>query len=165
MIPRDLIGERTVWCPAVEGDRIRTRQLLSGLPDRSAWNLNLSIGALSWLLLGMVSTADADVIRCSFTEPFAVTTYSSNTGELDVSFDVETSRSKSYKNVSLQIMGPGLFELWGEDEQVVQRLELTYEGSDGMSDFFYPYSVHWITEDLYGGCTSNHQDRKLVPTR
>ena len=50
--------------------------------------------------------------------------------------------------------------VWGSDRQVVQRLELSYKGSDGASDFVYPYSVHWVSEDLYGGCTSNHQNRK-----
>ena len=61
-----------------------------------------------------------------------------------------------------------LYRSWGlafsnfgtTEKQVVQRLELSYKGSDGMSDFVYPYSVHWISEDLYGGCTSNHQNRK-----
>ena len=48
-------------------------------------------------------------------------------------------------------MGPGVFELWDANKQAVQRLELTYKISDWMSDFVYPYSVHWVSEDLYGG--------------
>ena len=116
--------------------------------------------ALFWLLVGTVSAADADIIRCSFTEPFAITTYSTNTMELKISYDVETLKNKTLKGVSLEIIGPGVFELWDEEKRVVQRLELSYNGSDGMSDFVYPYSVHWIPEDLYGGCASNHQNRE-----
>jgi uncharacterized membrane protein len=115
---------------------------------------------LLWLLNFTASTAHADMIRCSFTEPFVVTTYSTNTKELDISYDVEASKSKTLKDVSLQIMGPGVFELWNAKQQVVQRLELSNKGSDGMSDYIYPYSVHWIPENLYGGCISNHQNRK-----
>jgi uncharacterized membrane protein len=120
--------------------------------------LPLSMSIL--LAIQTVASADADIIRCSFTEPFVVTSYSTNTSELDIAYDVDVSKNKILKNVSIQIMQPGVFELWDEDEHVVQRLELSYEGSDGMSDFVYPYSVHWIPQALYGGCTSNHQRRR-----
>ena len=128
-------------------------------PLGGLWKTLLLINALFWPLIGTVSTADADIIRCSFTEPFAVTTYSTNTRELNISYSVEPSKNKTLKEVSLQIMGPGVFELWDEEKQVVQRLELSYKGSDGMSDSVFPYSVRWIPENLYGGCTSNHQNR------
>jgi hypothetical protein len=137
----------------------RAGLLLASLPG-SLWKTLWLSNAVVWLLSGVVSTADADIIRCSFTEPFVVTTYSTNTKELNISYDVETAKNKTLKDVSLQIMGPGVFELWDDQKQVAQRLELSYTGSDGMSDFVYPYSVHWIPEDLHGGCTSNHQNRK-----
>lgn len=102
----------------------------------------------------------ADIIRCSFTEPFVIATYSTNTQELIISYDVKYANSKTLKDVSLQIMGPGVFELWDAEQKVVQVLELSYNGSDGMSDYVYPYSVHWVPENLHGGCISNHQNRR-----
>jgi uncharacterized membrane protein len=46
--------------------------------------------------------------------------------------------------------------LWDAKRRVVQRLELSFRGSDGMSDRVYPYEAHWLSKDLHGGCTSNH---------
>jgi hypothetical protein len=69
-------------------------------------------------------------------------------------------REDTLKNVSFQIMNAGHFELWGSDRQPLQRLNLSYKGSDGMSDREYPYAVEWISRGLRGGCTSLHLPAK-----
>ena len=104
--------------------------------------------------------ASADIINCSFTEPFYTTTYSMVQQSLTVK-DIEGNVSV-IPNVSFQIMGPAHFELWDADRNVLQVLMLNYSGSDGMSDNIYPYDVK-SSGKVYnpganggiGGCTSN----------
>lgn len=106
------------------------------------------------------TTASADIIKCTFTEPFYSTQYSMVQQSLTVE-DFE-GKKKVLKNVSFQIMGPGQFELWDKDNNVLQVLTLSFDGSDGMSDYVYPYEVQ-STEKVYpiganygiGACTSN----------
>ena len=110
------------------------------------------------LLLGfgfMPVIVQADIIKCSFTEPFITTVYSTNTSTLTVIYDAERRR-ETLNNISFQIMKPATFELWDAKRRVVQRLDLSFRGSDGMSDRVYPYEAHWLTKNLHGGCTSNH---------
>jgi uncharacterized membrane protein len=110
------------------------------------------------LLLGFVlvpATVQADIIRYSFTEPFIMTVYSTNENTLTVTYDAERRR-ETLRNISFQITNPAPFDLWDAKRRVVQRLELSFRGSDGMSDRVYPYEAHWLSKDLHGGCTSNH---------
>ncbi len=116
-------------------------------------------------ILFLANMAHADIIKCSFTEPFYDTEYSMAQQKLTVS-DFEGT-TKSIRNVSFQIKGPGQFELWDSSGNVLQKLNLTNEGSNGMSDFVYPYEVE--SSDLVygsganngiGGCTSNFLHRK-----
>jgi uncharacterized membrane protein len=110
------------------------------------------------VLFGLVfvpSIAQADIIKCSFTEPFITTVYSTNENTLTVTYDAERRR-ETLKNISFQIMKPATFELWDAKRRVIQRLELSFRGSDGMSDRVFPYAAHWLSKDLHGGCTSNH---------
>jgi len=97
--------------------------------------------------------AQADIIKCHFTEPFITTTYSMAQQKL-TSVDME-NRTTVTRNVSFQIKGPGHFELWDRNRRVIQVIHLNFNGSDGMSDRRYPYEVHWNTRHLHGGCTSN----------
>lgn len=99
--------------------------------------------------------ASADIIKCTFTEPFVSSEYSMTQSQLAYT-NVEDKKTV-IKNVSFQIKAAGVFELV-KDGQVLQSLELNYKGSNGMSDHVYPYSVkdnNDITMQGYGGCVSN----------
>jgi hypothetical protein len=112
-------------------------------------------GYVTALLVLFPTWAKADIIRCTFTEPFVTTVYSTTQSTLALRYETE-GREDIIKNVSFQIMSAGHFELWGPDRQPLQRLRLSHNGSDGMSDRQYPYSVEWISRGLRGGCTSLH---------
>ena len=111
------------------------------------------------IAMAVPTIAHADIITCRFTEPFVTTVYSTTQNTLRVYYKVER-RQEVLRNISFQIIQAGRFELWDTNRRPVQRLELTFTGSDGMSDKNYPYDVHWITSDLRGGCTSIHLGAK-----
>lgn len=114
----------------------------------------LSALAAGWLL--NCAPATADIIKCSFTEPFVTTTYSTTTNTLEINYDVE-KRSETLSNVSFQIKAAGEFELWDAQHRPIQLLKLTGAGTDGMSDKKFPYEVEWLLDEKkFGGCTSNH---------
>lgn len=106
-----------------------------------------------------LSPAKADIIKCTFTEPFYATEYSTTTQKLKISGSEIVT--KYVNNVSFQIIAPGTFEIVGPNNVVIQRLYLTGAGADGMSSFVYPFKVKWMTH-LYdanhgiGGCESNY---------
>lgn len=109
-------------------------------------------------LLLAASVSQADIIKCSFTEPFINTVYSTTQSTLTISgFDIQ---KQVIKNVSFQIKGPGSFDLIDNKGKVLQKLTLNFAGSDGMSDNVYPYevqdfSMHSYANGGYGGCSSN----------
>ena len=102
--------------------------------------------------------AKADIIKCSFTEPFYNTQYSMAQQSLRMThFDGTVT---VIKNVSFQIFDSGKFELWNKDNKLLMRLNLNYKGSNGMSDAIYPYTGIAVRRlNNYGthrgGCTSN----------
>lgn len=109
----------------------------------------------------LASVSHADVIKCTFTEPFISTTYSMAQQTLTVAVAGETSTI--IKNVSFQIKGSGSFQLVAKDGSVLQTLTLNNKGSDGMSDINYPYDVKYGNSKLhaiYGGCVSNYLKSK-----
>ena len=97
--------------------------------------------------------AQADIIKCSFTEPFINVEYSMTQSALRT-VDMEGKKTIT-KSVSFQILGAGSFELRNKNGNTIMRLELNNKGSDGMSDRIYPYESQWLTKGLWGGCTSN----------
>ena len=112
--------------------------------------------ALFALLLFSPLTTKAEVISCNFTEPFYTLTYATGTNELR-KFDFEHGE-KVYKNVGFLIKGPGQFELRMNDKPYM-TLSLTNEGSDGMSDYIYPYEGKILgkgddANSGVGGCES-----------
>ncbi len=112
----------------------------------------------------MSQGAFADVIKCTFTEPFINTEYSMAQQTLTVIDDFTQYPKKIrrvIKNVSFQIKGPGQFVLLNDKKKVVQNLTLSFKGSNGMSDTIYPYEVIWYGHESmanggHGGCSSNY---------
>lgn len=115
----------------------------------------------------LVSTsAQADIIRCVFTEPFVTSVYS--TSQQTLTYDTSFMNKKKgsvtvFKNVSFQIKGAGKFELVAKDGKVLQSLDLTNKGSDGSSDNVFPFEVNDKTNVIFenkfgvdGGCSSNY---------
>lgn len=104
-------------------------------------------------VLVLSGAACADVIRCSFTEPFMTTSYDTSLRRMTVAYDVE-KRSTTFDRISMRETKPRVFEFRTAGGQLLQRVERSCRGSDGMSDRVYPYTAHWIAQKLYGGCTS-----------
>lgn len=124
--------------------------------------MNKLFATTAVLLLSSIS--HADIIKCTFTEPFVTTTYSTTQSTLAYD-DVSTGKSL-VKNVSFQIKGPGTFELVDRKGQVLQTLTLNNQGSDGMSNNLYPYEVrdskiNGFANGGVGGCSSNHLKTKI----
>lgn len=116
------------------------------------------------LLLSLVLTASASaqaaIISCNFTEPFFSLKYDTTTYELvrtenDGNGEVVTET----KSAALLFKSSTKFELISEDKKVLLKLNLNFNGSDGMSDIIYPYEAELLMEDgssLWGGCESNY---------
>src|SRR4051794_9763422 len=62
----------------------------------------LGLAAIVSEVLFPADFAQADIIRCSFTEPFIETTYSTTDSTLAIKYSAE-GRSEILKNISLQI--------------------------------------------------------------
>lgn len=114
------------------------------------------IASTLFLMTALSSVAQADIIKCSFTEPFIITTYSM--AQQTLKSEVAGEKATIAKNVSFQIVGPGEFVLVAKDGSILQKLSLTNKGSDGMSDFDYPFEVTMgdKARKLHGGCSSNY---------
>jgi hypothetical protein len=101
--------------------------------------------------------AQADIIVCHYTEPFITTTYSMTQSTLTVENYGDQTKTVM-KNISFQIVGSNQFQLWNKNKEVVQTMNLNFQGSDGMSDLTYPYDSYFTAGpggNLGGGCTSN----------
>ena len=103
--------------------------------------------------------SQADIIKCTFTEPFWDLEYSTTTNDLKIIKPSEGTNGADLievtKSVSFQIKEAGKFELWDKSKKVVLTLDLNWKGSNGMSDHVYPYDARLTDGNLYGGCTSN----------
>jgi uncharacterized membrane protein len=111
---------------------------------------------LSTLLLSTIS--HADIIKCTFTEPFIDSEYSMSRSTLTYK-DAE-NKVTVISGVSFQIKAAGVFDLV-KSGNVLQTLTLDHQGSNGMADTIYPYSVKDNSSVMaanggHGGCTSNH---------
>ena len=105
--------------------------------------------------------ASADVIKCTFHEPSLSLQYAFG-GQMLTITHLDEGRDSQISKVSIQIMGPGQFELWDEQHKVLLRLSLNYKGRDGRSSTSYPYTADLPGygaegRNLRGGCTSNFQ--------
>ncbi len=107
--------------------------------------------------------AQADIIKCDFTEPFVGTTYSMTKSTL--TYEAYDQSVTTIKNVSFQIKDAATFQLIAKDGKVLQTLKLDFKGSNGMSDTDYPYSAVDKTSNTnfgIGGCTSNFLKAKKI---
>ena len=114
---------------------------------------------LSSVVLLASFSAQADIIKCVFTEPWINTSYSMTQSTLTYS-GTEANQNKVIKNVSFQIRSAGVFQLVSKDGKVLQTLVLNRKGSDGMSNAVYPYSAKDASLNAgansgIGGCSSN----------
>lgn len=115
------------------------------------------ISVIAFSLLSQIS--HADIIKCTFTEPFWSLEYSTTTNDLKVTKAGEGVNGADLvevtKAVSFQIKEAGKFELWDKSKKVILTLDLNWKGSNGKSDDIYPYDARLVEGNLYGGCTSN----------
>lgn len=121
---------------------------------------------LSTVALLVSVSASADVIKCTFTEPFVSTTYSMAQSTLTYRENI-TGKVQIIKNVSFQIKSAGVFELVSKGGKVLQVLSLNNNGNDGMSDDVYPFEVQdnnsaMTANSNIGGCSSNYLKVKKV---
>lgn len=114
--------------------------------------------ALAVMAIALPTAASADVIRCTFTEPFVSMTYSMTQSTLEM---VTPDGSETVPNISFQILGAGEFALWDATSAPVVTMTLDNAGSDGMSDTVFPFSAvrPWGDNEQQGGCWSNHLPR------
>lgn len=104
-------------------------------------------------LLLAPSIGEADVIKCTFTEPFISTKYSM--AQTSLTYVDSLGNTRVEKNVSFQIKAAGAFDLVSSDGKVLQSLTVTNRGSDGMSELIFPYEVKDSGLGMTGGCVSN----------
>ncbi len=148
---------RPVSCRSTEG---RT-SLKCHLSDA-----RIGFGAIIAIALSWVTPSAAEIIKCYYTEPFVTTIYSTNNNTI-IFNDPGSAPKHQPLTASLQIVKSNIFELWTLKNELIQRMELNFKGSDGMSDTVYPYDAtlfNYVENyDLRGGCTSNHLS--AIPAR
>jgi hypothetical protein len=126
--------------PVLHGFRVRLA-VLAAIAATAVWEAPVS----------------ARVITCSFTEPFVRTFYDSAHKTLKIVHDVVRA-GQVQNGVTAKKISKTILELRNRKGEIVQRLEHSFQGSDGMSDTSYPYAVQWIPRDpsmpelLNGGC-------------
>ena len=108
----------------------------------------------------MAGHSEAGTLRCSFTEPFFVITWDSQTGQaIEISADVtDPDTGKPVPTIlsehaRLRVPDPtgDPFRLVLEDgKEMILELKLTGTGSDGMSENLFPFEARRGTLD--GGC-------------
>ncbi|WP_295902102.1 hypothetical protein [uncultured Bdellovibrio sp.] len=106
---------------------------------------------LTATLLAFTGAAHAESIYCSFTEPFLTVTYNSETNKITVTSPDEGS-AETTGHVTYQ--KGGILKITADGITQYLEVNLTKEGSDGMSDFVYPFEGA-ISNQLYGGCETD----------
>ncbi|WP_291515911.1 hypothetical protein [Bdellovibrio sp. ArHS] len=108
------------------------------------------------ILFSAVS-AQAESIYCTFTEPFLSVSYNSDTNKVKIT---SPDNGGAELNAIVKYKQGGIIRF--EVEGLTQYLDLylNKEGSDGMSDFIYPFEGV-ISEQLYGGCETDSLKKRL----
>lgn len=117
----------------------------------------LLIASLATMLMSI--SAQAEIIKCTFTEPFVSLEYNTATETLKES-EAVMGKKRVIKNVSFQIKYAGTFLLKDKNGKLLAELKLENKGSDGMSDAIYPYEINYkdmlgMANNGFGGCTSS----------
>ncbi len=115
------------------------------------------------IVLAFSSVSLAENIKCTFTEPFLTTTYNSETGKITIE---NPDHGKATVPVKVEFTQNGTLIL--SSAKISQTLEifLIVEGSDGMSDFVYPFEGvingydGGVDGKLFGGCESDKLKKK-----
>lgn len=116
----------------------------------------------------------ADVLNCTFTEPFFSVTFEPETGKVtysgideeaaqdDITLEVLAEKTLTTDGKLVPVVAAGesvdqfyaifgsKFELQDENGNVLMSLTLDMQGSDGMSDNQYPFSAEY--DGHFGGC-------------
>ncbi|KYG69033.1 hypothetical protein [Bdellovibrio bacteriovorus] len=112
---------------------------------------------LSAALMLSVTSAQAESIYCTFTEPFLSVSYNSDTNKVKIT---SPDNGGAELNAIVKYKQGGVIRF--EVEGLTQYLDLylNKEGSDGMSDFIYPFEGV-ISEQLYGGCETDSLKKRM----
>ncbi|QLY25540.1 hypothetical protein [Bdellovibrio sp. KM01] len=108
-------------------------------------------------ILLVTQAAKAEKIYCFFTEPFINLTYDSDTNQVAHSSPGENDQT-GVAQVIFDKGGKIQISVVGVNNTMV--IDTTKTGSDGMSDFIYPFEAI-INGTLYGGCETDHLKKKL----
>jgi uncharacterized membrane protein len=101
--------------------------------------------------------AKAEKIYCYFTEPFINLTYDSDTNKVIHS----TPGSEDKVGIAEVIFNKdGKIQISVVGVNNSMMIDTTKSGSDGMSDYVYPFEAI-INGTLYGGCETDHLKKKL----
>lgn len=135
--------------------------------------MKLTLFAILALSLS-AAPASADVVSCVFTEPFfnlEIDTVKKTLKKTEPDWNSKSPRSITTvlsRNVKINRLPSKKISVVAEvpryqviaDGKPVLVLWLSYQGSDGMSDFAYPYEVSY--DDHIGGCESDKLKRHMV---
>jgi hypothetical protein len=124
--------------------------------------MRLWLLALAWVILA--SESRAATLRCVFTEPFYTLTFDTQTGTVtELTYDIEDPDTG--KPIPQLIAEGARLRVPDPNDQFSVRLEkgsdtilelhLNGQGSDGMSEFYFPFEARRGGND--GGCdTAQH---------
>ena len=85
------------------------------------------------------SVGQAEIYRCTFTEPFVNSQY--DPADSTLTYRSAEGKVVVFDGVSLEEAADGKIVLTSAEKGVLQTLELTFKASDGMSDRVYPFEV------------------------
>lgn len=112
------------------------------------------------LTITLSQVAWAERIYCNFTEPFISVVYNSDTNTVQI----ETPTEDPFEITAKVTFGKaGVITISTLDDSHKMTVNLNKEGSDGMSDFIYPFEG-MIDDILLGGCETDAL-KKTDPTQ
>ncbi|MGZ3713464.1 MAG: hypothetical protein ACXVBE_16990 [Bdellovibrionota bacterium] len=110
------------------------------------------------LTLTITGTAKADIITCYQTEPFITETFNTDTGTARIT-DSVMKKSRIVRNVEMVIQANSHIQ-FRANGKVLREIDLSKEGTDGMSETVYPISSTANNGLWGGGCESNELKAK-----
>jgi hypothetical protein len=110
--------------------------------------------ALIALALLTANVARAEVITCSQTEPFITEVFDTEAGTAQVT-EAMMNKTKTIHNVKMVILAGAHIQFQKANGEVIRELDLTREGSDGMSETVYPIAATSLNGLWGGGCEAS----------